>query len=277
MSEEKRVTHFIVLDHAISIPGGGFTRGDVLHRDAFGETFDRFVGLGSIREATEDEARLSHVSVPFEQAKDPSYEARLEEMTRRVSELVGTNRTQATRISELLQENANAAAARDTANRLLQQAQGEITRLRGQVASLNEEAKRQIQQRLEQPAPVAQTSDTDNSNAGNGNANNGTGSQPVTAEATDEVETPDHIPVPPLGTGVEVSGGGHGDGTGVNEPLPANFPARADLVGFYGETVTPEELNVVSDEELDGIPNIGLATVKLIRDAIAKMTQGGAQ
>lgn len=60
--------------------------------------------------------------------------------------------------------------------------------------------------------------------------------------------------------------GGAGTPGGKGDALPDEFPAREALVG--GGYNTLADVRAASDEELDGLPGVGPATIREIRDAI---------
>jgi DNA uptake protein ComE-like DNA-binding protein len=63
------------------------------------------------------------------------------------------------------------------------------------------------------------------------------------------------------------TGGTGGGGTDADkDALPKDFPAYDSLTG--GGYKTKTAVRTASDEELDGLPNIGPATVREIRDAL---------
>jgi DNA uptake protein ComE-like DNA-binding protein len=62
---------------------------------------------------------------------------------------------------------------------------------------------------------------------------------------------------------LKASGGGGSDS---KDALPDDFPAREALTGGGFKTLT--DVRTASDEELDGLPGVGPATIREIRDAI---------
>src|SRR5262245_28381159 len=92
---EKKGEKVVVLHSVISHPAGPFLQGQVLEREALGESHDRLAGLKAIRPASAEEAGLEKVDVsgvplalsPLAQAELAAREATIERLTRQTADL----------------------------------------------------------------------------------------------------------------------------------------------------------------------------------------------